>query len=126
MQTLSYAIKKPQAGDKGSSFFPALEENFQQQNDHDHDGVDSAPILSTNIVSVQQPLSSANWSHVSDGIYRQLVTVPNGKLFDNSIIIFRDAADKGQMPLDVLKVSSTTYYVFCNDSSINLIAYYVS
>ena len=126
MQTLSYGIKKPTSGDRGSEWFPALEENIQRQNDHDHDGVDSAQILSTNIAPVQQPLSSENWSHVSNGIYRQLVAIPNGKLFDNSIIVFRDASDRGQLMLEVLKVTSTSYYVFCNDSSINLIAYYVS
>jgi hypothetical protein len=126
MQTLSYGIKKPQDGDKGSTWFPALEDNFQQQNDHDHDGVDSAPIASTNIASVQQSLSAANWVAVSGGTYRQLVTVPNGKLYDNSFILFRNTADKSQMLLGVEKVSSTTYYVYINDSTIDVTAYYVS
>ena len=126
MQTLSYGIKKPEDGDKGSSFFPALEDDLQQLNDHDHDGVDSAPILSTNITSVQQALSAALWVAVSGGTYRQLVTVPNGKLYDNSFIFFRNTADKSQMFLGVEKVSSTTYYVYINDSTIDITAYYVS
>ena len=126
MQTLSYGIKKPEDGDKGSSFFPALEDDLQQLNDHDHDGVDSAPILSTNITSVQQALSAALWVAVSGGTYRQLVTVPNGKLYDNSFIFFRNTADKSQMFLGVEKVSRTTYYVYINDSTIDITAYYVS
>ena len=126
MQTLSYGIKKPEDGDKGSVFFPALEDDLQQLNDHDHDGVDSAPIISTNISSVQQALSAASWVAVSGGTYRQLVTVPSGKLYDNSFILFRKTSDKSQMFLGVEKVSSTTYYVYINDSTIDVTAYYVS
>ena len=40
--TLSYGFVRPATGDKGSVFFPALEDNITQLNSHDHDGTDSA------------------------------------------------------------------------------------
>lgn len=46
MEILSYGYKKPVNGDTGDVFFPALEENIQKQNDHTHDGVNSAFIAS--------------------------------------------------------------------------------
>lgn len=126
MITLSHGIKKPQTGDKGSVFFPALEDDLQALNDHTHNGVDSENISSTNITAVTQALVAAAWVAYANGIYRQLVTVPGGKTYDNSFILFRDTADKSQLYLDVEKVSSTTYYVYCNDPSLNITAYYVS
>lgn len=126
METLSYGIKKPETGDKGSSFFPSLEDDLIILNNHTHDGQTSAPIPSTNIQSVQQPLSAQNWTLVSDGTYRQLVTVPNGKTYDNSVILFKTTVEKFQLMLDVEKVNSNSYYVYVNDNTLNITAYYVS
>lgn len=124
---LSYGFKKPQNGDKGSSFFPDLEFDIQQLNDHTHDGVTSAQVLSTSIASVQQSIPSSGWVATSGGTYRQLVTVPNSKDYDNSIIMFRkDSTEKEQMLLKVEKVSAKTYYVYINDPGVSVIAYYVS
>ena len=125
--TLSFGYKKPQTGDKGSEWFKYLEDDIQQLNDHNHDGLNSAPISTRNINAETQPLSSASWVSVSGGKYRQLVTVPNSKQFDNSIIIFRkDSAQKEQMYLEVEKETATTYYVYINDPDVSVIAYYVS
>lgn len=124
--TLSYGYKKPTTGDKGSTWFQDLEADIQQLNDHDHDGVDSAPISSINITSTQQALSAASWVSVSGGTFRQLVTIPGGKTYDNSFILFRNTADKSQMFLGVEKASNTTYYVYINDNTIDVTAYYVS
>ena len=126
MLTLSYGVKKPQDGDKGSVFFPALEDDLQQLNDHDHDGVDSALISSTNISVVTQSITAGSWSATSNGLYRQLVTVPNSKLYDSFVIVFKNTSSKAQMFLEVEKVSSTTYYVYINDNSVDVTAYYLS
>lgn len=53
MQTLTYGFKKPQVTDKGAIVFPALEANWQQVNDHNHDGVNSALISASNILPSQ-------------------------------------------------------------------------
>ncbi len=124
--TLTYGFKLPQDGDRGSTWFPDLAFDIQRLNDHSHDGQNSAPINSINITSTTQNILAASWVATSDGIYRQLITVPNGKLYDNSVIIFRNTATKSQMFLGVEKVSATTYYTYINDNTVNVTAYYVS
>jgi len=124
--TLTYGYKLPQDGDRGSTWFPDLAFDIQRLNDHSHDGQNSAPINSISIASTTQNILAASWVATSDGIYRQLITVPNGKLYDNSVIIFRNTATKSQMFLGVEKVSATTYYTYINDNTVNVTAYYVS
>ncbi len=124
--TLTYGFKLPQDGDRGSTWFPDLAFDIQRLNDHSHDGQNSAPINSLSIASSTQNILAASWVATSDGIYRQLITVPNGKLYDNSVIIFRNTATKSQMFLGVEKVSATTYYTYINDNTVNVTAYYVS
>ena len=53
MQTLTYGFKKPQVTDKGPVVFPALEANWQQVNDHNHDGANSALISPNSILPSQ-------------------------------------------------------------------------
>lgn len=126
MQILNYFFKKPQTGDKGSVFFPALEQNFQQLNDHTHNGANSAKIPGSSVTSVAQAVVGS-WSPTSGGTYRQIVTLPGTMLFDDYAILFRDqASPKKQLFLDVEKISSNTYYVYTNDNTISVTAYYLS
>lgn len=124
MNILSYGVKQPQTGDKGSVFFPALEDDLEYLNDHVHDGVQGAPIPATNIEAVKQNLLAASWLAVSGGFYRQLVTVPNGKNFEDMNITFRITSSGEPVLLTTEKVSSTTYYVYINDSSLAVTAAY--
>lgn len=55
MITLSYGYEKPQNGDTGDVFFPALERDIQRLNDHTHDGVNSP------FISAQAPSSMVNF-----------------------------------------------------------------
>lgn len=125
MQTLSYGIQKPQTGDKGSVFFPALEDNLDQQNDHDHDGVDSAKIPSSSVTAVTLSVSSAGWLASGTG-YRQLLTCPGTMVYTDKMIIFRNqAAGKQVFFLCTEEVSSNTFYVYCNDNTVSLTAYFI-
>lgn len=128
MITLSFGFKRPSAGDKGgglNGFWQALEDNIQQLNDHSHNGVNSAKLTSASVTSTQQTITSAGWSASGTG-FRQLVTMPAGILYDDYQILFKDSTSKEQMLLAVTRQSSNTYYVHCNDSSVGLVAYYVS
>lgn len=127
MQILSYLFKKPQTGDKGSVFWPALEEDIQKMNDHTHNGSNSARLSSSSITASTQAISSVSWSATSGGTYRQLVTLPGTMLYDEYIIVFKDqASPKGQLFLNVEKVSSNTYYVYINDNTKSITAYYLA
>lgn len=125
MQTLSKGFKKPQTGDKGSVFFPALEDNIQQLNDHSHNGSNSQLLTASASTAVTQSISSASWSHQGGGTYRQTVTMPGVITFDTHAIELRNSATNRKLFLDVEKVTSNTYYVYVNDNTLNLTALYV-
>lgn len=125
MQTLSYGFQKPQSGDKGSVFFPALENNFQQLNDHTHDGSNSSPLTAKSSTAVTQAISSGAWVDQGGGTYRQTVTMPSGIAWDTHAIELRDSSTNENMLLRVAKVTATTYYVYINDNSVSLTALYV-
>lgn len=122
MDVLSYGFKKPKNPDTGAIFWPALEFDIQQLNDHSHNGVDSAPIVKT-----QSILASAWGSDLGGGKYRQLVTLPNTLTvvltFDAISIEMRLSTGDVIHPT-IEKVSSTTYYVYTNDNSQTYTAVY--
>jgi hypothetical protein len=124
MNILSYSVKQPQTGDKGSVWFPALEFDLQYLNDHTHDGTTGAPIPATNIAAATATIAAAGWVAVSGGTYRQLVTVANGKNFSAVQVTFRDSTTFQELLLGTEAASATTYYVHINDNSITLTASY--
>jgi hypothetical protein len=126
MQILSYFFKKPQTGDKGSVFWPAMEDNFQQLNDHNHDGVNSSTLSVYAITAIKQSLLAANWVATSGGTYRQLVTMPGVTTLDSHFVVFKDTSSQTrQLFLETEKVGANTYYVYINDNSLNITAYYL-
>jgi hypothetical protein len=123
MLTLSYGYKKPQTGDKGSVFFPALEDNFQRLNDHSHDGINSSRLLATALQAVVQILPLASWAGIGDGLFRQLVTCPSTILVDEQIMSFQIASGPRAGDFfhpSVEKVSANTYYVYINDPTVDV------
>ncbi len=124
--TLSYGFEKPATGDKGTVFWPALEDNIQQLNDHTHNGTNSARLTSPAMQATVQSVSSAGWVLIADGLYRQTVTLPaaltavGGVYNDYSIQIRNAAASERVLLLPVEKVSTTTFYVWINDNTISL------
>jgi hypothetical protein len=124
MQTLSYGFKKPQSGDLGSVYFPALENNFQQLNDHDHDGTDSAKLPTSSLTAQTGSILAASWVSLGGGNYRQLVTLAGTLQYDNVVASFRNSSTGDYLNLTVEKASATTYYVYINDNSVSLTAYY--
>lgn len=127
MLTLTYGYLKPQTGDKGSDWFPALETDIQQLNDHTHNGTNSSLIPATSVTALTQNIPAAGWSATSGGMYRQLVTVTGGNLFDSfATPVFKDQTTKVQYFLGVERVSTTTYYIYTNDNTIAVTAYYLT
>ena len=119
MQTLSKGYKKPQNPDTGDVWFPAMEQNIQQLNDHTHNGVDSQFLAVTT-----QTISNASWgSDLGGSTYRQLVTLPTGIQYDSTRLEFRLTTGEVVYPT-VERVSSTTYYVYTNDNTVSYTAIY--
>lgn len=113
MQTLSYGYQLPETTDFGDVWFPALESNIQRVNSHNHDGVNSAPLASANVVATVQTVNSGSFSASGDK-FRALVNTPSGKDFDNFAVICKDPTSKDQMYLEVEKITDTTFYVYIN------------
>lgn len=120
MQILLYGFKKPQNLDTGDVFFDAMAFNVQQINDHSHDGVTSKPLSSTT-----QSIASAGWAAapIGGGVYRQLITVPTGLSFDTCEVWFKLSTGQVIYP-SVERQSSTTYYIYVNDNTLNISAFY--
>lgn len=125
MLTLSYGFLKPQSGDKGSVFFPALESDIQQLNDHTHNGLNSAKLTAASSTAVAQNVSSAGWVS-SGGRYRQLVTLSGGLQFDEVGIEVREQTSKNPLLLSIEKQSATTFYVYTIDNTLALTIVYTS
>jgi len=126
MQTLSYGYLKPQTGDKGSVFFPALESNIQQLNDHTHNDANSAKLTAASSVVVAQNVSSAGWSSTSGGRYRQAVTLSGGLNYDDVVITIKDQTSKNVLLLGIEKIDATSFYVYTIDNTIALTINYTS
>lgn len=124
-ETLSYGYVKPESGDKGSVFFPDLEDDIDQLNDHNHDGSNSAKLTAVSSDAVTANITAVGWVSSGSG-YRQLVTMPAGMTVDATNITFRESVSGDLMMLHFAKASSTTYYVYCNDNSIALKAVYTT
>lgn len=122
MLTLSYGYKKPQLDDTGDVFFPALEQNFQQLNDHIHDGATSAILP-----NATQNILAAGWALVAGflNLYSQTVTLPGVRLYDSTTTTFK-LSDGTRIYPTVKRVSTTQYQVFVNDPTLVLIAEYSS
>lgn len=127
--TLSYGYEKPQTGDKGSVFWPILESNIQKENDHNHNGINSPLLTAASSTVISQAISSASWSAQGGGTFRQTITLPAsltsvGGTYDDYPILFRNTSNKRQVFLQTEKVSSTTYYLFSNDDTLDVTAIY--
>lgn len=128
MLTLSYGYLKPQTPDNGGDFFPALEQDIQQLNDHTHNGSNSALLTSQSITPVSQTILTASWSATSGGTYRQLVTTPPAIDFDNYGLAFRIASGANlgfEIHPSVERVTDTTFYVYTNDNTIDVTILYL-
>jgi hypothetical protein len=124
MQTLSYGYKLPETGDFGDVWFPALEDNITRVNSHDHDGVNSTKLISSNISASYVSVASGSFSLVS-GKYRATVDTPVGSLVDDFVIVCKDPTSKDQIFLEVEKLDDNTVYLYSN-LAIDVEVYFLS
>lgn len=121
-----------ETNDKGSVFFPAIEDNFQRLNDHDHDGTDSALLPPSSFAKFTSTILAAQWSSDGGGNYSKVVTVPVGisgaatyndiKYYD---IFCQDLATGDRLLLTIEKETAYTFTVRINDNTLDVLIYYV-
>jgi len=125
--TTTYGYKKPQTGDKGSSWFGDLEFDIDRLDSHDHEGTNSKLITPTAMSVTSQSILASAWSVVGDGTFKQTVTMPTGLTFVN--VNFRIYIDGGTHDGSIIypsikKVAANTYDIYINDNTLDLIAVY--
>jgi hypothetical protein len=114
MENLTYGRKKPEAGDKGRAFFPALAANAVLDDAHTHDGNDSAPIPASNLTRGARAVTGTGWS-ASGVMYRKLVTFPGDYTWGAcQIQCFLSGGDDDAQECHpkLERASSTTFYVY--------------
>lgn len=114
MITLSKGFKKPESGDFGDVWFPALEDNIQQLNDHAHDGVDSEKIDSQNLTATTVTALVGSFVDQGDGYWRTTVATPGGALLSNFAIGMRDPTTFEPIFGKMVAASAVTVYVYLN------------
>lgn len=125
MLTLTYGTKKPETGDRGAVFFPALADNATAHDAHTHDGVTSALILSKNLTRGSVAVDAISWS-ASGSRYRQTVTVPTGHSLASSVPMFLlngGTLAGNRIYPDYEKISNTSFYLYMpvNDQAVDCI-----
>lgn len=122
MIILAYGVKQPTTGDKGSVFFPALEELCQRMASHDHDGLDSKPVSAASVEGSSVLAPAAGFSFVSAGIYSQLVNLPSGFNCDDSLLQVKLESTKEIVYPSIERMSATQIKIF---SAVNNLDYRV-
>lgn len=114
MIVLSKGYKKPETGDFGDVWFPALEDNIDLSNSHNHDGINGEKVVSTSLTPATVSVLSASFTDQGDGYFRATVTVPNSGQVDNYAVTVKDPTTKDQISLKVAKLSATQLYLYTN------------
>ena len=123
-QTLSNGYKKPQTGDRGSSFFPDLEFDIQRLNDHNHDGTNSELLTSAAMTAETATAASGSWV-VSGARYRQSVSMPAGMAFDDYQVLVKDSSGI-QVLAKIEKINASSFYVYTNLNTATYTIYFIS
>jgi hypothetical protein len=126
--TLSYGYVVPTSGEKGSVWYPILENNITRLNSHSHNGSDSPLLTSTSVTAVVQTVTSAGWAAVSGqpGTYKQNVLMSPGTAFDTHAIEIRNNSTKEILMLSVVKTGAAAFDVYINDNTVALQVIYTS
>jgi hypothetical protein len=112
--TLTYGFILPDTGDLGSVWFPALENNIQQLNDHTHNGTNSSKLQSSAIDAIHETIASGSFSDQGDGYWRATYVLPATVDYDDIQLMFRDPATGDTVHLRVEKIDNDNAYVYTN------------
>lgn len=114
MIVLSKGYKLPETGDFGDVWFPALEDNIQQMNDHTHNGTDGERLSGINLQASTLTVLVGSFVDQGNGYYRATVTVPSARLVDEMVITVKDPTTKDPIFGKLEKLSATQFYIHIN------------
>lgn len=112
MDTLTYGRKRPANGDKGAPVFTALADNITLDDAHDHDGVDSQKINTSNLTRGSVSVTDSGWVAVGDGTFKKTVTMPGAHTWGACVIsVFCSGGTDADLPVypKMVKLTATTF-----------------
>lgn len=122
MRTTSRGYKVPASGERGSTFFPALEFNIDRMSAHSHNGSDSEFLTSKAVTKIPATISKDNWVHQGNGIYKQDVDLPAGLTLQDVSPQFRVGNEIISPKLQ--QVTASRFSIFSNDPNIDIQVFY--
>lgn len=119
MRTTTYGYKVPETGDKGPVVFPALVEDIDRIDGHDHEGTNSKPLSPKALSTIEQTILAANWVLVANGIYKQTVLLPSGLFMDKVTREFWLPSGELIFPT-IIRIDNATFDIYINDNTQNV------
>lgn len=120
---LTYGIKVPSTGDKGSTFFPDLEDNFTQIDAHTHDGVTSPPLTVGSVAAIVQTIADGGWSGPTAGYYTKTIAMGSSLEYDEVSVTIR-ASDGDPIYCKLEKITATSFKIYSNTQLTGISAVY--
>lgn len=114
MLILSKGWKLPQTGDFGSIWFPAMEDNIQQMNSHNHNGINSEKISGVSLQATTVTVLTAAFTDQGNGYFRALISTPGGVDPSTFVISSRNPTTKEPIYLKQERLSSSQFYLYSN------------
>jgi hypothetical protein len=115
-------LQIPETGDRGTTFCPAISQNFTILDGHTHDGSNSEQIAAKSVTKGSVTLLAAAWASDS-GEYKQTLTLPSGYLADTTVLRF--TVNNGSLSGNICyptvkKASANTFDVWIWDNTVEL------
>lgn len=112
MIILSNGYKLPETGDFGDVWFPALEDNIQRTNDHNHDGTNSSKIPATSLQASVQQVVSGDFSADGDRLSTTVSLAGGAGNIDEKTVVLRDPTTKNPLYMDIEKTGLTSIKIY--------------
>jgi len=118
MIILSNGYRKPEVGDFGDVWFPALEDNIERVNAHTHNGSDSPLIPSSSITGVVQQITAAEFvpntgTFTAGRAFKTTLVVAGGSVsVATKAVIIRDNVTRNPIYMEYEQVSNTQIDIF--------------
>lgn len=123
--TLSKGYKRPDTGDRGSVFFPDLENNINLVNAHKHDGTDGEKVAAKDLVKASDTVLAASWgADLGGSTYTQSISMSGAATFDDAIMKVVDSASGDIIYPTISKTGTNTYDITINDNTLTLVVTY--
>lgn len=117
--TLSYGYLQPQSGDPGSTWFPALNADIQQLNDHNHNGTNSSLISNSVLAGGSVSVAAGSWTANGTGSYKQTVTVPAGYNMTDFSMTTRLTSSNHIIYPTIEYASASTFVIYTLDNTLD-------